>query len=292
MMEKQFPRTVVGGKSVSRMLIGTNWLLGWSHRTPSADRSIKNRYNSDEAFFPVFEAYMQYGIDTVMAPMDEKIVHAIRYAEDKLGKKFILIDTPQINVDDNPAARREAEARIKQSAANGCDFCLIHHASAEQLVNKNKGIIDRLDDYTKMIRDAGLIPGLSAHMPEMITYTDQNGYDIETYIQIFNCVGFLMQVEIETVASIIPEREEAGHEHQVDGGRPCHAVRWPHLQLERPASLRHGDGRRVQRGRGPRGRRDLAGGARAPLPEHGKARKPGHEPGGVRLILNSRGIPQ
>ena len=92
MMEKQFPRTVVGGKSVSRMLIGTNWLLGWSHRTPSADRSIKNRYNSDEAFFPVFEAYMQYGIDTVMAPMDEKIVHAIRYAEDKLGKKFILID--------------------------------------------------------------------------------------------------------------------------------------------------------------------------------------------------------
>ena len=78
MMEKQFPRTVVGGKSVSRMLIGTNWLLGWSHRTPSADRSIKNRYNSDEAFFPVFEAYMQYGIDTVMAPMDEKIVRAAR----------------------------------------------------------------------------------------------------------------------------------------------------------------------------------------------------------------------
>ena len=54
MMQKQFPRTVVGGKSVSRMLIGTNWLLGWSHRTPSADRSITTKYNSDEAFFPVF----------------------------------------------------------------------------------------------------------------------------------------------------------------------------------------------------------------------------------------------
>ena len=125
MMEKQFPRTVVGGKSVSRMLIGTNWLLGWSHRTPSADRSIKNRYNSDEAFFPVFEAYMQYGIDTVMAPMDEKIVHAIRYAEDKLGMKFILIDTPQINVDDNPAARREAKrasSRAPRTAATSASF--------------------------------------------------------------------------------------------------------------------------------------------------------------------------
>ncbi len=202
-MEKQFPRTVIGGKSVSRMLIGTNWLLGWSHRTPSADRAIKAKYSTDEAFWPILEAYQQYGIDTVMAPMDAPFVHAIRYAEDKLGKKFILIDTPQINVDDNPAARKEAEARIRQSAKNGCDFCLIHHASAEQLVNKNKGIIDRLDDYTKMIRDAGMIPGLSAHMPELIVYSDANGYDVETYIQIFNCVGFLMQVEIETVAAII-----------------------------------------------------------------------------------------
>ncbi|MBQ2667524.1 MAG: hypothetical protein IJF56_02710 [Clostridia bacterium] len=202
-MEKQFPRTIVGGKSVSRMLIGTNWMLGYSHRTPSADRSIRNRYSCPEAFLPMFEAYLQYGIDTVMAPMDDPMVEAVKYAEDKLGKKIIMIDTPQFNVDNNEAARREAEARIKKSAKNGCDFLLIHHASAEQLVNKNLGIIDRLDDYTKMIRDAGMIPGLSAHMPELITYTDNNGYDIETYIQIFNCMGFLMQVEIETVASII-----------------------------------------------------------------------------------------
>ncbi|MBO5252364.1 MAG: hypothetical protein J6C51_00285 [Clostridia bacterium] len=31
----------------------------------------------------------------------------------------------------------------------------------------------------------------------------KNVFIIETYIQIFNCMGFLMQVEIETVASII-----------------------------------------------------------------------------------------
>ena len=70
-------------------------------------------------------------------------------------------------------------------------------------MNKNLGQICRLDDYTKMIRDAGLIPGLSAHMPELVVYSDKNGYDVETYIQIFNCMGFLMQAEIEAVASII-----------------------------------------------------------------------------------------
>ena len=54
-----------------------------------------------------------------------------------------------------------------------------------------------------MIRDNSLIPGLSAHMPELIVYSDLNNYDVETYIQIYNCMGFLMQVEVETVASII-----------------------------------------------------------------------------------------
>lgn len=68
--------------------------------------------------------------------------------------------------------------------------------------------MDRLPDYTKMIRDAGLIPGLSAHMPEIIQYSDENCYDVETYIQIFNCINFLMQVEIESVIRIIHEAKK------------------------------------------------------------------------------------
>ena len=40
-------------------------------------------------------------------------------------------------------------------------------------------------------------------MPELVVYSDQNGYDVETYIQLYNCLGFLMQVEIEAVHRII-----------------------------------------------------------------------------------------
>ena len=201
----EFPRTTVGGVSLSRMLIGTNWLLGWSHTSASADEMIRRRYDSAEAFKPVLEAYLRHGVDTMMAPFgaSPQLVEAIRDTEQKLGRGIILVDTPTLNVDDNPQARQEAEQTVKESAKRGAKFCLLHHSCAEQLVDKNKGVIRRLDDYTKMIRDAGMIPGLSAHMPELIVYSDANGYDVETYIQIFNCMGFLMQVEIETVASII-----------------------------------------------------------------------------------------
>ena len=39
--------------------------------------------------------------------------------------------------------------------------------------------------------------------PEVVQYADKNGYDVETYIQIYNCMGFLMQVEIESVNKVI-----------------------------------------------------------------------------------------
>ena len=204
-MNPKFPRTEVAGVSLPRMLIGTNWMLGWSHRSVAADTMIKNAYQKPEDFFPVIEAYLQYDINALMGIIGELPLmgEAINYAEEKTGKKIIRIDTPILNVSDTPEARKEAEAVIKRSAQAGATFCLPHHSCVEKLVDKEKGVIRRIDDYTSMIREAGMIPGLSAHMPELIVYSDEHGYDVETYIQIFNCLGFLMQIEIETIASII-----------------------------------------------------------------------------------------
>lgn len=205
-MSIQFPRTEVGGISLPRMLAGTNWMLGYSHTGPAADEMIKNRHADPHNVAAVLDAYMEYHIDAIMAPdfsEDTALRKGMHLTEEKFGKKMIQIVTPGINVDDNPAARREAEATIKKCARDGATFCLIHHASAEQLVNKNKQTMDRLPDYLDMIRQAGMIPGLSAHMPELVLYSDQNEYDVETYIQIYNCMGFLMQLEVEGIHGII-----------------------------------------------------------------------------------------
>ena len=202
----QFPRTEVGGVSLPRMLIGTNWLLGYSHTGPAADDMIKNRHSNPENVAAVLDAYMEYGIDAIMGPsFDEStpLRQGMHLTEERFGKKLIQIVTPGINVDNNNAARAEAEATIAKCAKDGATFCLIHHASAEQLVNKNTQTIDRLPDYLDMIRQHGMIPGLSAHMPELVQYSDKNGYDVETYIQLYNCMGFMMQIEVEGVNGVI-----------------------------------------------------------------------------------------
>ena len=206
----EFPRTTVAGISLPRLIIGSNWIFGWSHTGHAADVFIKEQHSTVEATLSVLNAFLQYGIDAWMGPFSShpEALDKIKAVQDKIGKKLILIDTPILNMDDNSAARKEAEAIIKTSAEIGSTFCLIHHASCEQLVNKNKKTMDRLPDYTAMIRSAGIIPGLSAHMPEIIQYSDLNGYDVETYIQIFNCLGFLMQVEVESVIRIIHEAKK------------------------------------------------------------------------------------
>ena len=153
----------------------------------------------------ILKAYLEHGVDAVMGPLSDVpyAFDAIKKAEDDTGKRIIRIDTPTPCVDDSAEGRKKAEATFDKSKAGGSDICLIHHQAAEQLVNKNKQILDRLPDYTDMIRQRGMLPGLSAHMPELIVYSDLNEYDVETYIQLYNCMGFLMQVEIEYVHKII-----------------------------------------------------------------------------------------
>lgn len=204
-MGTMFPRTTVAGIDMPRMIAGTNWILGYSHTSSSADQMIVKRNKNREAIVSMLRAYNEYGINAVMGPFGDNpvLADAVHQAEDELGSKIIIVDTPIVNVDDSGEARREAEARFRQSRELGATFCLIHHSSAEQLVNKNLKAIPRLPDYLKMIREQGMIPGLSAHMPELIIYSDLNEYDVETYIQIYNCMGFLMQVEIESVIKII-----------------------------------------------------------------------------------------
>ncbi|MBE6928843.1 MAG: hypothetical protein E7463_01065 [Ruminococcaceae bacterium] len=202
----KFPRTTVGGMSLPRMLIGSNWILGYSHRTSSADQMIRDRHADPAQIEAILEAYLDYGIDAMMAPFkeDTPLMTAIRNVQERRGQKIIMIDTPIIrDMSNTREAYAIAEAQIKESARLGSDFCLLHHGSAEKLVSKLDGTMNRLPDYLYMMREAGMRTGLSAHMPELVLYSDANDYDVDTYIQIYNCMGFLMQVEVESVHRII-----------------------------------------------------------------------------------------
>jgi len=207
-MSIQFPRTSVGGVSMPRMIIGSNWLLGYSHSTASRGGLILERNGNVEAVSEIAQAYLTYGIDAIMIPYnpDERcatLLRGLSDAEQKTGKEIKKIIVVNPDVTDSKEKRKSAEELIKKSKEAGATFTFIFHDAVEQLLDKHTGTIPRLSDYLSMVRSHGMIPGLSAHMPEVVIYSDQNNYDVESYIQIYNCMGFLMQLEVEYIHKVI-----------------------------------------------------------------------------------------
>jgi len=97
-----------------------------------------------------------------------------------------------------------------------------------------------MDRVCKMIRDRGMVAGLSTHMPETPVYADESGLDVETYIQIYNAAGFLMQVEVDWVHRVIHEARKPVMTIKPMAAGRLFAPGGTRLRLEHPARPGHG----------------------------------------------------
>jgi len=197
-----FPRTTVAGLSLSRLIVGTNWFLGYSHYSVAKDKFIKNTQTRDK-IADILEVYLDAGIDTVMGPMLPLLSDAVQEAQQRSGKEINLILTPWFNILPGGDPENEPETVIAQCKQDGAKICMPHQMVTDALMDRMYRKIRDIDKYTKLIRQYEMIPGLSTHMPETVVYADETDIDIESYIQIYNATGFLMQVETDWVMKII-----------------------------------------------------------------------------------------
>jgi hypothetical protein len=199
---EEFPRTLVGGVSVSRMIIGTNWFLGYSHTSAAKDRFITS-YQTADHIADIIEVFLKSGIDTLMGMATPMLQQATQIAEDRTGKRVICIYTPGFNVLPGGPAESEPERMFDYCKELGATFCFPHTSTTDVLVDRMHGVIRDIDRYTGMIRERGMIPGLSTHMPEALTIADKSGADVESYVQIYNAIGFLMPIEVDWEMRVI-----------------------------------------------------------------------------------------
>ena len=198
----EFPRTIVGGVSLSRLLIGTNWFLGYSHMSKAKDEFIRS-YQTRDNIADILTVFMQSGVDTIMGMPEPILRDAIRIAEDRTGREAILILTPHFNIVPGGDPENEPERTFDRCKDLGATFCFPHQCVTDRLLDRMHNKIRDIDLYTGMIREREMIPGLSTHIPETVVVADATGIDVETYIQIYNAAGFLMQIETDWVMRMI-----------------------------------------------------------------------------------------
>ena len=195
-MADAFPRTMIEDLSVPRLIVGTNWFLGFSHTTKALDDMIKT-HQTRENLVPILETFMNAGIDAIygVRPESPQLEAALSDVEDKVGKGWIKMGTPHFDLSRSQEADDDNRRTIEGFAKMGCRVCLPHQATTDALLDKTTKTIRNMEHYAALIREYGMIPGLSTHMPESIPYADAADLDVGTYIQIYNAAGFLMQVE-------------------------------------------------------------------------------------------------
>ncbi len=203
-----FPRTTVGGLSLSRLIIGTNWFLGWSHTSAAKDTYIKEHIRNRKVIADILEVYFKAGIDTIMGQINcEPMIDAVYEAEQRTGVKAIFISTPGFTVNADTPTKGfdpcEVARILDEQARLGATFCMPHQSTTDAACDRCSRTLRKMDQLSAEIRKRGMIPGLSTHMPESITYADESGLDVESYIQIYNSMGFLMQVEVDWIANVI-----------------------------------------------------------------------------------------
>jgi hypothetical protein len=207
-----FPRTTVGGVSLSRMIIGTNWFLGFSHTSVAKDEFIKEHMDRKRVA-DVMEVFVRAGVDTVMGLIQVPVLHeAVQEVQDRTGRKMIVISTPILPfTPETPAKGFNVdwlEKTLDEQKRLGATFCFPHQVTTDSLVDRCTREIRCMPQAVRMIREHGMIPGLGTHMPETIIFADETALDVETYISLYNSMGFLMQLEVDWISRIIHDAKK------------------------------------------------------------------------------------
>lgn len=205
-MEK-FPRTIVGGVNLPRLIVGTNWFLGYSHYSAAKDDFIR-KMQTAHRIADILEVFLSYGVEAVMGPPDPLLSAGVHEAEQRSGQPVTLILTPSFNILPGGSPETEPEAVIAECKKMGATFCMPHQCVTDAILDRMHRNLRGMDTYSTLIRQYEMIPGLSTHLPETVVIADESSADVETYIQIYNAAGFLMPVEADWALRVIQKAKK------------------------------------------------------------------------------------
>ncbi len=162
------------GHQVSRLICGGNPLSGISHVSAELDWEMTEYYTMPNLMRLLGDCQAQ-GINTFQSRGDR---HQMRmYLEHRqAGGRMHWIAQSASEFADIPANIRQI-ARFKPIA--------IYHHGTHTDNSWHTGRIDAVRDLIKLIKDLGLPAGLGSHIPEVVEYAEEHGWETDFYMCCF-----------------------------------------------------------------------------------------------------------
>ena len=191
-----FPMTNIGGYELSRLMIGSNSFHGHSHFSNARSEWLR-RHFTPERIYEVAACCANEGLNCTIAAVVPSYMEILRQVEKDTGQHIYYIATP------GGADLAELKRGVDEAADLGCEYCWPHTSWTDIRVLPAENRIHEGPEAIEYIRKKGMVPGWSTHRPETVVVSDNAGYDVEGYVQIFNSIGFLCPIETDWERSII-----------------------------------------------------------------------------------------
>ncbi len=160
----KLPQIAFGKHRISRLVCGANPFNGGSHLSGFVNREMKSYY-TPEQILKTLHRCEEVGITCWQAGTGNRELYR-RYVNQGGTMQFLVIES-------NP----KYIAPLVKAGAIG----VAHHGEATDSLFKS-GQIDKVADFLKRVKDAGLMAGVSTHMPAVVDAIESKGWDLDYYM--------------------------------------------------------------------------------------------------------------
>ena len=207
---KELPQIPFGPHSVSRLILGSNPMTAGSHLSTFLDMHMREYFTPDR-IIELLRHCEAEGINTWQTSGPVALEHYQRHRAEGGTIQYISLE------------REDAERpkNVEEAVAAGA-IGIAHHGEVTDSKFK-EGKIETVRDFLKRVRDAGVMVGVSTHMPAVIQYIEEKDWDVDFYMA---CVYERHRTKAELKELLgyvpIPVREVYLEE---DPPRMCEALR-------------------------------------------------------------------
>jgi hypothetical protein len=160
------PKVRFGQHEISRLVAGCNQFYGYSHFNQLLDQLMRE-WNTPERVCDTLRQCEQNGINAFQYGHNERALSDLERHRSN-GGKMLLIATE--------TSSDPVEATVKRIQP----IALYHHGERTDVLFR-AGKMDQVQEYTKKVRQTGVLVGIGTHKPEVVEYVEERGWDVDFY---------------------------------------------------------------------------------------------------------------
>jgi hypothetical protein len=189
------PSIRLGDKEVSRLICGGNPISGISHFTHEMDWDML-RYYTMPRLQALLDECWQQGINTVQTRGDRFTMRMYLEHRENGGQLQWIAQT----------ASEFADIRGNIAEIGRFGPIAIYHHGTHTDNSWHMGKVDVVADYLKAIHDLGLPAGIGTHIPQVVEYAEERGWETDFYM----CCFYNLARQYKTA----PAAERAAYEKE------------------------------------------------------------------------------